>query len=422
MLGKCGAFALLYLLLLLLAACGAPESGTATPSPAATAAPAPTAVPGWNNAELSQMRRLWLGSLPARPADPSNAFALDPAAAELGQKLFFDGRLSANGAQSCAGCHRPEQAFSDGRVVAQGLALGRRNTPSLVGVAYRTWFYWDGRRDSLWAQALTPLETPAEQGSSRLEVAQHITAAYAADYEAIFGPLPPLADRTRFPERGGPLSDPAGQAAWESMSGADQIAVNTLFANVGKALAAYETTLLPTTSRFDTYVAAVLSGQPTGVIYSADEIAGLAIFLRDGRCTNCHSGPLLSDQFFHNVGVPGADPGREAGAPLVAADPFNCQGTYSDAAPGQCRALAELRVQTDVAGQRGAFRTPSLRNVAATAPYMHNGSLATLEDVIAHYNAAPRATYGRTQITPLGLTPVEQAQLVAFLRTLGGGE
>ena len=381
---------------------------------------APT--PEWNSAELNRIANLWIGSLRRPRPDPSNAYADNPAAAAWGQQLFFDQRLSQNGAVSCATCHRPEMFFTDGLPLAQGIGTGTRHTPTTVGATYYDWQFWDGRKDTLWSQALSPLETAHEQGLTRMETAHFVANQYQMEYEAIFGPLPDLTDRRRFPLRAGPLGDAEARAAWQAMDPADQLLVNEVFANVGKALAAYQRLLLPGPSRFDAYAEALLSGDRSSAvdILTPDELAGLQLFIGDGLCTNCHSGPMLADQFFHNIGVPDSTPdlGRETGAPMAVADPFNCLGSFSDASPAQCRALNEVRVEG--AGLSGAFKTPTMRNVAGTGPYMHNGHLATLSEVLTHYNEAPPAAIGRSELIPLNLSDAQLRQLEAFLGTLSG--
>ena len=155
--------------------------------PQATAAA--TDFGGWSAAEITTLESLWLGSLPPLAPDPSNAVGDDPRAAELGQHIFFDTRFSANGGIACATCHIPAIDFIDSLSRAEGLDTTRRHTPSISGAAYNPWFFWDGRSDSQWAQALGPLEAAAEHGGSRTQYAHliHDDADYRAAYEAIFG-------------------------------------------------------------------------------------------------------------------------------------------------------------------------------------------------------------------------------------------
>jgi cytochrome c peroxidase len=377
--------------------------------------------PRWSDKELARMRGLWIGNLGAPPPDPSNAVADDPRAARLGQRLFFDARFSANGAVSCAGCHLPELGFQDGLPLGRGVGTTPRRTMPLAGAAYSPWFFWDGRADSLWAQALGPLESAVEHGGTRLQYAHLIAGAYRADYEAIFGPLPDLDDPARFPPVAGPVDDPAARAAWDRMHPDDRAAVSRVYANVGKAIAAYERQLGPGTTAFDRYVAALVAGERPPPDFGLDAAAGLRLFIGRGGCVTCHNGPLLTDNAFHNTGVPAGgglpgDDGRATGARRARADEFNCLGPFSDAPPESCAELRFLVIGDP--RQVRAFRVPSLRGVAARAPYMHAGQFATLGEVLNHYNRAPTTPGGRSELRPLDLSPRELAQLEAFLATL----
>ena len=349
----------------------------------------------WSDADVAVLRSLWIGSLPELPPDPTNAVSDDPRAAELGHALFFDTGLSPSGAIACATCHRPELRFTDGMQKGRGVGESKRNTRSIVSVAYSPWQYWDGRRDSQWAQALSPIEDPAEHGGSR----QHTVHAVASDdqfrrqYEDLFGVLPDL-DESRNVDR--------------------------VFSNIGKAITAYERLIMPGASRFDRYVEAILSGDDEKNLYAADEIAGLRLFIGKASCTQCHNGPLLTNHEFHNTGVlsfPGEvpDKGRAAGVRQVLADPFNCRGEFSDSSEQVCAELEFARSGYEVLG---AFRTPSLRNLEHTQPYMHKGQMFTLAEVLAHYNEAPLSMVGHNEAKPLGLNAVELRQLEAFLETL----
>jgi cytochrome c peroxidase len=158
-------------------------------------------------------------------------------------------------------------------------------------------------------------------------------------------------------------------------------------------------------------------------VLTDEEVAGLKLFTGKANCTQCHNGPLLTNQEFHNTGVPAAaalpiDRGRLAGTTGVLADEFNCRSRWSDA-PKPCKELEFMTVASHELER--AFKVPSLRNVADRAPYMHAGQLATLPDVLAHYNRAPKAPSGHTEIKPLKLNPRELRQLEAFLRALSGG-
>jgi len=387
--------------------------------------------PLFSAAELAEIfRHSPLGPL---PSEPTNRVADDPRAAKLGQFLFFDRRFSANGRISCATCHQPEKAFADGRKLAVGLAVGSRNSPTVLDTAYQQWFFLDGRADSQWSQALQPLENPHEAGTDRLHVA-HLLAddpALRRAYRQLFGPLPPLADFQRFPAHARPDADPHRPVAraWAGMTSADRIAVNRVYSNFGKAIAAYERRLVNRPAPFDRYVAALKSGQPAAAhALSPAARRGLKLFVGAGNCVLCHPGPTFSDNQFHNVGLPllpntPVDTGRAGGIRAVQADPFNATGEYSDQRTG---AVSDhLAYLPSPQSQLGAFKTPSLRNVALTAPYMHDGRFATLEQVMDFYARGKAASRGRlvgvreatVDLVP-PLSAQDQADLIAFLQTL----
>jgi cytochrome c peroxidase len=381
----------------------------------------------WSEGEIATLRSLWLGSLQTLPPDPSNAIGDHPEAAVLGHKIFFDDRFSGNGEVSCATCHQPDLNFTDGLPLAEAIGTTSRGTPTIVGTAYSPWLFWDGRRDSQWSQAMVPMESDIEHGGTRSQFAHIIDEdeSYREVYEMVFGPLPDFSDRERFPDSAGPVEDPDARAAWESMDPMDQDAVTQVFVNMGKAIAAYERQIMPGPSRFDLFVSALLDGdtQAAAVALMDEEVAGLRLFLTRGNCTQCHNGPLLTNNGFHSAGVPDIDElkpdvGRFTGVAELVGSEFNCLGPYSDAEPDQC---AELRfVKTEGLELLGAFKVPSLRNVAETAPYMHAGQFETLAEVLVHYNAAAPGPTGHSDLQPLGLNGEELADLEAFLRTLSG--
>ena len=380
----------------------------------------PAPVPAWTPEELRLMTGAWIGSLPPPPPDPSNAHADDPAAARLGKALFFDPSLSGNGTVSCASCHRPDRKLADDLASSRGMGETTRNAPSIAGAAWSPWLFWDGRRDSLWAQALAPLESADEHGISRGALAHAIARGHRHEYEAVFGRLPGLNDRSRFPEAAGPLGSPEERAAWDAMRPEDRLAVDVVFTNAGKAIAAYERRLRLAPSRFDRHVEALVrAGEATSL--DASEQAGLRLFLGRAGCVQCHSGPLFTNHEFHGIGLPprpgsGVDPGRREGVVALVTDPFNCLGELSDASPEACEELRFVKTSGDEL--LGAMRVPSLRNVADTAPYMHDGSLADLPSVLRHYDRAPEPVAGHSDLLPLDLDPAELRDLEAFLRTL----
>ncbi len=374
-------------------------------------------------------RALTFSPLPDPPPDPTNAVADDPAAARFGQALFFDARLSANGAVSCATCHDPGRSWSDGRTLAKALAHHPRHTPSLWNVAYNRWFFWDGRKDTLWSQALAPFEDPREQGSSRLEVL-HVLDGDPASVEAytqVFGIWPGFADTERFPPAGRPVDEQPlhpHQQAWDTVSPDDRLLVDRAFSNVGKALAAYERLILSRRAPFDVFVEGLRDGDDAKLAaLSPAAQRGFALFTGKAACHVCHDGPNFTDLEFHSNRVPtgeGVDPGRALGVLRLKADPFNSASAFAD--DGGLVGARKLALAPRAWHIPGEFKTPSLRNVAVTAPYMHEGQLQTLEQVVRFYStlegAAPPDPSGERLIEARHLTDAEQADLVAFLRSL----
>ena len=376
----------------------------------------------WTPTETKTLQSLWIGNLPPVPDDDSNAVANNPQAARFGHQLFFDTRFSANGLISCATCHQPERFFTDGLDIAQGNKTGIRNTPTLIGVAYSPWMFWDGRKDSLWSQALSPLESPLEHAGSRVQYALLVyrDENYRSRYEALFGTLPKLSDEV-FANTAKPMATTEWRRLWHSMSPVEKDAVTRIFVNIAKSIAAYQRLLLPGVSRFDRYVEGVMENHPEKMdALTRQEVAGLKLFIGKAQCINCHNGPLLTNNEFHNTGLlspAGQLPalGRVSAVQVARADPFNCLGVFSDAANKACAELRFTRTGDEVIG---THKTPTLRNVADTAPYMYAGQLGRLDEVIAHYNLAPLAMIGHNEAKPLRLNAVEMQQLEAFLRSL----
>ena len=383
----------------------------------------------WSAAEINVLSSLRLSQLPAPPPDPSNAVEGSPAAIDLGRKIFNDTRFSKNQAVSCASCHDAQKQFQDGLPVGRGVGTGSRRTMPIVGSGHSSWLFWDGRKDSLWAQALGPLEDAAEHGGNRTRYAHLIQTHCRPAYEGVFGKMPALPTA---PLDASPTGTPAEKVEWQAMDLGTKQNVNRVFANVGKAIAAYEKTLTHGETRFDRYVEGIVGRtlQTQGLL-TQQEVSGLRVFIGKGQCVTCHSGPLFTDQSFHNTGVPPRDTnkpdqGRSAAIAKVQSDEFNCLGAFSDAKASQCLELRFLT--TDDRLLAGAFKTPSLRDVALRPPYMHAGQFSSIKDVIAHYARAPAASIGQTELAdggsrhserkPIRLSEHEANALVSFLATL----
>jgi cytochrome c peroxidase len=397
-----------------------------------------------------ELRRLESFRLTAPPPDPSNAKADDVDAAKLGKLFYFDTRfsgplgpynvLATNGSLgaygeeakvACASCHDPAQGGTDHRSVPNATSLGvgytGRNASSVINAAYSLWQFWDGHKDSLWSQALAPPEGEAEDNSSRLAVVHLLADRYREHYAAVFGPLEDMSDRDRFPAAGKP-----GEPAFDSMTPEDQQTVNRIYANFGKAVAAYERRLVSPNfepSAFDRFMAGDAQAMEPGAI------RGARLFIGRAGCVECHVGAMFTDFEFHNVGapqqgqyVPKVDEGRLLGIDVVKTDPFNRAGPFSDAPTRNHLEALQLRAEMDE-GQRwaitGKFKTPTLRNVTRSAPYMHDGVYQNLWEVVNHYNfgGGTGAYVGDKDLalSPLLLTSDDLDDLVAFLRALEDG-
>ena len=336
---------------------------------------------------------------PAFAPDPSNRVSGDPAAIALGRQLFSDKRLSRDGDRACITCHDPARAFADGRDRSVGLARVDRNAIALANLRLNRWFGWTGAADSLWAQSLRPILDAKELGASAEQVRERLAAdpAAAAAYARIFGSV--LAE-----------DEP------------ELVLVNT-----AKALAAFQETIVTGRTPFDEFRDALASDNRQAMAgYPLAAQRGLKIFVGKGRCTTCHHGANFTNGEFDDVGVPfftepgRVDPGRHGGIAALRASPFNLLGAYND---DTARGTASPTRHVEPLHRNwGEFRVPSLRNVAATGPYMHNGSLATLHDVVRHYSEVDverlHGDDGARLVRPLRLSVQEAADLVSFLETL----
>lgn len=361
----------------------------------------------------SMIRAMKLVAAP--PADPTNAYGDLPAAAALGKKLFSDAALSPSGTVSCATCHVQEKGFSDGVPTSMGLARVDRNSPSIALAAHARWQFWDGRADTLWAQALGPLEDGKEMGSSRLYVAKQIAARYATEYDAVFAQMP-RPDLSATPAGGKP-----GDAAYDALPKETKDGVTRVFVNVGKAIAAFERSLRVKPNALDRYAGGDLTA------LTPEQKKGLNVFFRVG-CVQCHFGPRLTNDAFHALrfatgrqdGL--ADDGRFGVLAGLATREFAASSAWSDAPAAAKPLLFDPNVMPST---RGAFKTPSLRGLPKTAPYGHGGTLETLLDVARHYGQrglddANPASSGKTEEWIGMFDHGGQHDLVPFLEVLEG--
>lgn len=305
-----------------------------------------------------------------------------PEIVALGQMLFFDGHLSRKGQVSCASCHMPQRAFTDGRPLAVGedRLMGRRRSPSLLAAPFAPRLFWDGRAGTLKAQVLGPVQDSREMNHDLGSAIARLQGLppYPAQFLKAFGPA---------------MRDVASASGSASTSGRDAVDSDRL----ARALAAYVATLRPQTSRFDAF----LNGERNAL--NDTELRGMHLFRTQARCMNCHSGALLTDHQFHNIGL-------------------SFYGRRN-------QDLGRFEITRDPA-DLGKFRTPSLRNVSQAGPWMHNGLFADLKGLLRMYNAGmgreaapadppdPDAPRKSEHIRPLDLSADDIDALLAFMKVL----
>ncbi len=316
---------------------------------------------------------------------------LTPAKVSLGKELFFDSRLSADDKESCSTCHDPQKGFTDQLPTSMGIhaQFGQRNAPSVLNAMFNTLQFWDGRAPTLEAQIQGPITNPIEMGMASMdaEVAKlRAIPEYAADFQKAFG----------------------GQIT---------------FHDIERAIASYERTQVAFDSPFDRF----LAGDQKAISDQAKR--GWALYNGQGRCMSCHgvnpTQPLFTDFKFHNIGVSAH---KSDFVPLAR------KALALLSQKGGLQEIDRLAIQTDMSGlgrflvtkqphDIGGFRTMGLRNLLVTEPYFHDGSQATLWDVIDHYNkGGVQNPYLDGGIVPLGLSESQEDDLVAFLATLTSPE
>jgi cytochrome c peroxidase len=353
--------------------------------------------PAFTDAEIKKI--LSLGPWPARaPADPTNRVSGKPDAADFGQRLFFDPRLSGSGQIACVRCHLPEHNWTDQLRRGSGMAEVDRNTPTLMNLRAQRWFGWDGAADSLWSQSLRPILDRRELAATPRHVAQLVRSDedYACRYTKTFGKPP------------SPTDD------------------ESVFVDIGKSLAAFVETLTSGHTPFDRFRDALAKGEalPLGT-YSDSAMRGLRIFIGKGACESCHSGPNFTNGGFFSTGLSKSgvhgrsDPGRHAAIQRMLDSRYNLLGAYNDDRTGASAAHTRQAALEKTAS--GDFKVPSLRNLVLTGPYGRDGSTDTLADVVRHYSGIDpvrlHARDGRPA-QPLNLTQREQTDLVVFLESL----
>ncbi len=337
--------------------------------------------------------------LPPVPIPPDNPQT--EAKIALGDRLFHDKRFSADGKVACATCHDRAKAFTDHKPVSQGFRnlRGTRNAPTVVNAAYMKTLFWDGREPDLEGQAKQPFVNPVEGGLPNHEPLLEVVRKderYVEAFKQVFG------------------------------VGARDITMD----HVAKAIAAFERTLVAGDSPFDRW----RYGGEADALTEAQK-RGFEVFVGKGRCVSCHvieqTQALFTDNRFHNIGV-GFKKIRgkefEVAREFVRAKRQGADVDKTVLTKPEASELGRFAV-TENPTQVGAFKTPTLRNVAVTFPYMHDGSLETLEDVVDFYNNGgrlreddPVSPFLSGGIRPLDLTDEEKRDLVAFLKSLTSPE
>ena len=300
----------------------------------------------------AQERFLANGPLPPIPVPADNPQT--DSKIRLGTQLFFDTRLSADNTISCASCHDPRTGWANPHATDTGIRgqVGGRNSGTVIDAAYMRYQFWDGREESLEGQAVGPIHNPIEMGETHENVVRKLNSipGYREQFQAVFG-----SDAT--------------------------------IGTVGKAIAAFERTIVSGPAPFDLYRMGDRSAMSPGAV------RGMHLFNGKAHCLPCHSGPLFSDQGFHNIGV-----GMQKEKPDL--------GRFE---------------HTKDPADRGRFKVPTLRNIARTPPYLHDGSEATLSDVVDYYDRGGNPDPGLDPLMlPLHLSTQEKSDLVAFLEALTG--
>jgi cytochrome c peroxidase len=331
--------------------------------------------------------------------DAGNDLSRRPAAIRFGQRLFFDTRFSVNKSVSCATCHDPNKAFTDGLPVSKSLLPTMplsRNSPSLLNAAHERWHGWDGASDSIWSQSIRPLLDEREMGLTpeKLKAIVVQEKDIRRTYSQVF--TSPIKSTSE-----------------------------SVVVNIAKAIGAYVATLVSARTTFDMFRDSLAKGDlAKAALYPIEAQRGLKIFIGKGQCSTCHVGPMFSNGEFADTGVPFfirpglVDEGRHGGIIALKQSPYNLLGSFSNA---NVEVQKKTRHVDPQHRNFGEFKVPSLRNVGLTAPYMHNGSIATLEAAIDHYsnmNMERLHADGDQILKPLKLTDQEKSDLLRFLKTL----
>jgi cytochrome c peroxidase len=376
----------------------------------------------WSDDDIAVLRSLRFSTQDVADKNRSNELLFREDAIELGRRLFHDTGLSGSGKVACASCHRPEDGYQDTQSITYQLdpdAMHR--APGLLGVALQDWFFWDGRADSLWSQALVVIESPMEMASSRLYAVRHLCTQYGGNFSELLQSCRGV-DLSAVPVHASPR---VADENWRNLGAEQRDKINKLFVVIGKSIAAFEAGLMPPISRFDLYVDALVEGNHAraATLLDEKELAGLKLFLNTQitGCINCHNGPMFSSSGFFAVatdtpGKPEHD--RQRGVGILLDSEFNCL-KWDEGDSGGCPKLQYIK--NDPAETTGAYKVPSLRNLRHAPAFMHDGSLPNLGAVIEHYRTPAIFPLRHIDIRPAAMLPHQREQLLAFLNVLGTG-
>lgn len=373
---------------------------------------------------LSKAAPFALGSLGPVPIDKTNRFFDNVLAQDLGKQLFHDPGLSKSGQISCASCHVTKGVMTPNENHPAGRDRKHRPVMPIIGSAYQSFLFWDGRADSLWSQALEPLEHPQEHDLTRTEVVNYVQENHQSRLQELSIESVDAVKNLA----ASPLGDQAERDTWAALSPDIQTAVNRSFSDIGKVIAAYEASLPIPESKWDQWIKAAQESEAHFHSIPDRVVKGFMLFDGKARCSSCHNGPLFSDKDFHNTGLPSVkglppDLGKQAAMLDLIKNPFNCLGQYSDADADQCPHL--LYQNRTIEHSFGSFRTPSLRGVSKRTKLGHAGQKNSIHDMLRHYISAPDGPYlpligeiGASELSPLNLTDEEILDLVAFLENI----
>jgi cytochrome c peroxidase len=360
--------------------------------------------------------------------DISNRVSGNEQAIQWGKQLFFDKRLSGSGKTACATCHNPNSGWTKHEALSHIHAdyPAKRHVPHLWNICYSRWFFWDGRADSLWSQALTSLEAPSEMNMSRINIANLIinTPTLKNNYQHIFTAIP--SDLIQTFTQDNCIDKVNNSPKWKDLTNTTRSNINTLFVNIAKTIASFEETIITKDSRFDQFSQQLLSQKSIKKpAISIEAARGLKLFIGKAHCINCHSGANFSDGEFHHSFLQSklnraTDLGRYNGINQLMQSNFNANSQYCDTNKKDFIKKVDFIYKSYEF--RNQFKTPTLRNIEKTYPYMHTGQYENLREVINHYNTISNKVevnqHKEILLSSLSLSESEINDLLEFLKTL----